>query len=79
MDGDKTCSMVDGNGIYHHLTPSSFEEIAQMVHADVKNIAGDDHATITVAQNYAYITQSFEIYIYEITTDASWLVAVMTR
>ena len=59
--------------------PSSSEEIARMAHADIKNITGDDQATLTVHHNYANIMQSFEIYVYEIGTDALRLNAVFWR
>ena len=62
--------MVDGNGSCHGLMSSSSEEIARMAHADIKNIAGDDQATLTVDQNYAKIAQSSEIYDHEFATDA---------
>ena len=45
--GGDCCSMVDGNGSHHGLVPSSSEEIAWMAHADIKNIASDDQATLT--------------------------------
>ena len=70
--GGDWCSTVDSNGRCHRLALLSSEEIARMAHADVKNIAGDDEATLTVDQNYTNIAQSFEIYIHEITTDAPW-------
>ena len=41
--------------------------------ANVKNIAGDDQATLRVDQNSANITQFFEIFIYTITNDDPWL------
>ena len=68
-------TMVDGNSSCHEFAASSSEEIARMAHAEVKNIAGDNQATLTVDQNYAIITQSFEIYVYEIATDAPQLTA----
>ena len=37
--------------------------------ADVKNIASEYQVTLRVDQNTATITQSFEIYDYEIATD----------
>ena len=46
-----------------------------MAHADIKNIADNDQATLTVDQNNANIAQSFKIYVYEITTDAPRLMA----
>ena len=59
--------MTDG---CHELPPSFSEEIARMAHADIKNMASDDQATLTVDQNYANIAQSFEIYVNKIATDA---------
>ena len=53
--GDNWCSTVNGNGCCSGLTPSSSKEIARMAHADVRNITGDDQATRSVDQNYAYI------------------------
>ena len=37
---------------------------------NVKNITSDDQVTLMVNQNAATMTQSFEIYVYEIATDA---------
>ena len=45
-----------------------------MAYADVKNIVGDDQATLMVDQNYANKC-IFEISIYEITTVAPQLTA----
>ena len=76
--GEKWCSMVDGNSRYHGLVPLSSEVIAGMAYADIKNIAGDDQATLTDNQNYANIQQSYKIYVCELTTDASQLTATST-
>ena len=68
--------MVDGKRSLPLTHASSSEEITKIVHADIKNIAGDGQATLTVNQNHANIMQSLEIYVYKIATDAPWLTAV---
>ena len=44
--------------------------------ADVKNNARDGQATLMIDQNSTNITHTFWFYIYEIATDAPWLIAV---
>ena len=54
-DGDDMqATAVIGNGSYHGLAPSFFEE---MTHCDVKNIAGDNKTTIMVHRNSAKISR----------------------
>ena len=56
----------------HHLPKRSLK-----LHvADIKNITGDDQANPRVNLNSANIALSFEIFVYEITNDAPWLVAI---
>ena len=46
-----TCSTTDGNGSYHGLSPSFFEE---MTRCRRQNIAGDDQTTLMVHQFRKY-------------------------
>ena len=43
---------------------------------DVKNITGDDQASLRVDQNSTDIVQSFEIFVYKIAIDARWLTEI---
>ena len=60
---------------FQNVVIQETEEIARMEHADIKNIAGNDQATLMVYQNYANIKQSFKIYVYMVATDAPQLMA----
>ena len=60
METVATCSMTDGNGSYHGLAPSFFEE---MTRCRRQNIAGDDQTTLMVHRNSANIAYTFHIYV----------------
>ena len=70
--GDNWCSTVDGNSGCHLLTSVSSEDCLERHIADIKNIAGTTWIPF-FKQNSTAILESFEIYIYEIVTDASQL------
>ena len=57
----------------HCLPKRSFKQHI----ADIKNISGNDPATLKVELNSANILQSFEIFVYEIANDAPWLTAMV--
>ena len=59
------CFMTDGNGSYHRLAPSFFEE---MTRCRRQTIAGDDQTTLMVHRNSANIACTFRIYVCAIAT-----------
>ena len=70
------CSTADGNGSYHGLAPSFFEDMTHCTF--IKNIIRDDQATLMVHRNFADIAYTFWFYVcfvYEITTVALQLMA----
>ena len=60
---------VDDNGGCYGVVPASFKDQSNCM-LPVSKHASDDQVTLRFYQNSATIVQSFEIYIYEITTDA---------
>ena len=66
------CSAADGNSSCHRLR----RRFSKRSHfADVKSIAKDDQATLTVDQNSTNIKHTFRFYVCEIVTDAPQLTA----
>ena len=65
-------SMANGNSSCHRLALAFFK---RWHIADIKNIAGDDQATLTVYRNSTNIAHTFRFYVYKIATDAPQLMA----
>ena len=61
METVATCSTTDGNGSYHGLTPSFFEEMTRCRRK--KNIAGGDQTILMLHRNSANNACTFRIYV----------------